>query len=217
MEEILQAFQKHSTSTISDALDRLGIPGQALGIRPLKETFRLVGRAFTAHYVPVGAEKGTVGDYIDDVEPGQVVVLDNDGRLDATVWGDILTTVAYKRGIAGTVINGVCRDYNRSVELDYPIFACAHTMRTGKDRVQISAFNIPVSLGPARVAPGDILVGDADGIVVVPRQAEAEVLRVANEIAEAEDRIREAVEQGMRLDEARVKYRYFQLQRKADQ
>lgn len=216
MEEILLALKKHSTATLSDALDRMGIPGQALGVRPLKESFNLVGRAFTARYVPVGWVKGTVGDYIDDVPAGHVVVLDNNGRMDATVWGDILTTVAHHRGIAGTVIHGVCRDYNRSVELDYPIYACGHTMRTGKDRVQIGEYNVPVSVGHARVAPGDILVGDADGIVVVPQEVERQILAIADTIASAEDKIRAAVESGMRLNEAREAFKYFQLQRSQD-
>lgn len=216
MEEILERIRKHSTSTLSDALDRLGIPGQVLGVQPLRETFRLVGRAFTARYVPVGTVKGTVGDYIDDVPAGQVIVLDNAGRMDATVWGDILTTVAHHRGIAGTVINGVCRDYNRSIELDYPIYACGHTMRTGKDRVQIAELNVPVGVGPVRVAPGDVVVGDADGIIVIPQEVEHHILALADAIADAEDGIRSAVESGMRLDQARAQFNYFELQRREE-
>ena len=85
--------------------------------------------------LPRGLSGKSVGDYIDDVPTGAVVVIDNGGRLDATVWGDILTTVAHRDGVAGTVIDGVCRDVGRSIELGYPIFARANTMRTGKDRV----------------------------------------------------------------------------------
>jgi len=107
----------------------------------------MVGRAFTIKYVPVGVEKGSVGDYIDNVTQGDVVVLDNAGRLDCAVWGDILTSIAHKRGIAGTVIIGVCRDIARSFELRYPIFGRGRFMRTGKDRVQVEQMNIPISLG----------------------------------------------------------------------
>src|SRR5207237_7479784 len=114
----VDAFKRLPTAAISDAMDRLAIPGQAFGITPLDVRFRLVGRAFTIRYRPVGAvEKGTVGDYIDDVSPGDVVVLDNAGRLDATVWGDILTAVAHRRGLGGTVINGICRDISRDIDL----------------------------------------------------------------------------------------------------
>src|SRR5207245_7999461 len=109
--------------------------------------------------------KGSVGDYIDDVPPGDVVVLDNGGRLDATVWGDILTIMAHRRNLGGTVIHGVCRDVDRSLELNYPIFSRGNYMRTGKDRVQADGYNVPVSLGEVRVVPGQLLLGDADGIV----------------------------------------------------
>src|SRR5579863_7581801 len=97
---------KLDTTALSDALDRLGISGQCLGIKPLDHRFRMTGRAFTLLYGPAGSPPGTVGDYIDDVPPGGVVVLDNGGRENATVWGDILTWVASRRGIAGTVIDG---------------------------------------------------------------------------------------------------------------
>jgi regulator of RNase E activity RraA len=216
MSEDLSAWKALSTATVSDALDRLGINGQAFGIAPLDRRFRLCGRAFTVKYVAVGAVKGTVGDYIDDVVPGSVVVLDNDGRLDATVWGDILTTMAHHRGIGGTVIHGVCRDVARSLELSYPMFSRGAYMRTGKDRVKAEAFNVQVSLGSVPVRPGDLLLGDADGVVVVPRGRESAVLEIAQQIEAAEDAIREAISRGERLDEARRRAGYFELQRRRD-
>jgi regulator of RNase E activity RraA len=160
----------------------------------------------------VAAASGTVGDYIDDVPPGSIVVLDNGGRLDATVWGDILTIMAHRKRLGGTVINGVCRDAARSLELGYPIFSRGVYMRTGKGRVQADAVQVPVSLGEVRVEPGDVVVGDADGIVVIPRSRQEEVLAASREIAEAEARIRQEIERGSRLDEARRRHRYFQLQ-----
>jgi regulator of RNase E activity RraA len=113
-------------------MDKLGISGTCLGIKPLDYGFRMIGRAFTVKYGPVGTERGTVGDYIDDVKPGEIVVLDNGGRRDCTVWGDILTSVSHQRGIGGTLIDGVCRDTNRSRELAYPIFSVDRFMRTGR-------------------------------------------------------------------------------------
>jgi 4-hydroxy-4-methyl-2-oxoglutarate aldolase len=202
-------------TTLSDALDRLAIDGQCLGVMPFDRGMAFAGRAFTIRMVPVGLSGGSVGDYIDDVEPGQVVVLDNNGRLDATVWGDILTLVAHGKGIAGTVIDGVCRDIGRSIDLGYPIFARANTMRTGKDRVTAEAYNVPVQVAGVRVEPGDWLVGDADGVVAIPAGRVEEVLQVAGEIAAAEDHIREAVLQGARLDEARKAARYHALQTRA--
>ena len=208
----LERASKLDTTSLSDALDRLGIAGQCLNIKPLDHTFRLTGRAFTILYGPAGKPAGTVGDYIDDVQPGSVVVLDNGGRENATVWGDILTWVAHKRGIAGTVIDGACRDTHLCRELKYPIYSRSYSMRTGKDRVQVEATNVVVNIGDARVAPGDLLRGDADGVLVIPREHEDAVLAAAEEIDSIEQRIRALVNEGKTLTEARKQLGYHQLQ-----
>jgi 4-hydroxy-4-methyl-2-oxoglutarate aldolase len=207
---------KLDTATLSDALDRLGIVGQCHRIKPRSPGSRMAGRAWTLLYGPAANPPGTVGDYIDDVPPGSVVVLDNGGRDNATVWGDILTEIAHRRGIAGTVIDGICRDTALCLELGYPVFSKDHWMRTGKDRVQVEATGVPVTIGEARVEPGDILKGDADGVVVIPRAHEARVLETAEAIEVAEQAIRQAVRGGMRLDEARKLHRYHQLQTRAE-
>src|SRR5258708_7499176 len=108
------------TATLSDAMDRLGIAGQCLGVKPLAHSFRLAGRAFTLQYAPHG-RGGRVGDFIDDGANGHVIVIDKGGRPDATVWGDILTLVAHRRELGGTVIDGACRDTHLALELNYPI------------------------------------------------------------------------------------------------
>lgn len=203
------------TATLSDALDKLGIAGQCYRIKPRDNSFRMAGRAWTLLYGPAGNPPGTVGDYIDDVPPGSVIVLDNGGRENATVWGDILTEIANRRGIAGTLIDGVCRDTYLCRELGYPVFSKDHWMRTGKDRVQVEATGVPVNIGDARVAPGDIVKGDADGVIVIPKAHEDQVLDAAEAIDAAEIRIREAVRSGMRLDEARKQFKYHQLQTRA--
>ncbi|WP_251969735.1 RraA family protein [Sphaerotilus microaerophilus] len=203
---------KLDTATLSDALDKLGIAGQCYRIKPRDVNFRMTGRAWTLLYGPAGKPCGTVGDYIDDVPPGSIVVLDNGGRDNATVWGDILTEIAHRRGIAGTLIDGVCRDTALCRQLGYPIFSKDHWMRTGKDRVQVEATGVPVNIGDARVAPGDIVRGDADGVLVIPKEHESAVLDTAEAIEVAEEAIRNAVRGGMRLDEARKQFKYHQLQ-----
>ena len=208
----VERASKLDTTSLSDALDRLGIAGQCLNIKPLDHRFRLTGRAFTILYGPAGIPPGTVGDYIDDVPPGSVVVLDNGGRENATVWGDILTWVAHKRGVAGTVIDGACRDTHLSRELGYPIYSRSYSMRTGKDRVQVEAMNGPVNIGDARVEPGDLLRGDADGVLVIPRAHEDAVLAAAEQIDAVEQKIRAAVNDGLTLAEARRQLGYHQLQ-----
>jgi|SRR5579871_307532 len=211
---IIEGFRGMSTANISDALDRLSLPGSAFGISPLQNGQYLIGRAFTIQYVPAGNPPGTVGDYIDDIGPDQVIVLDNDGRRYCTVWGDILTAVAHHRGVAGTVINGVCRDVYRALEIHYPIYSCGRFMRTGKDRVEVGAMNVPVALGDVRVRPGDLVIGDDDGVLVVPFDREADVLEAAREIGEVEDRIIAEALSGVSLREARLHHGYHMLQRR---
>jgi 4-hydroxy-4-methyl-2-oxoglutarate aldolase len=202
------------TATLSDALDRLHIVGQCADIQSRDLGFHLAGRAFTVKYGPAGSPPGNVGDYIDDVAPGDVVVLDNGGRTTGTVWGDILTEVAHARRIGGTVIDGLCRDVGLCRSLQYPVFALGHWMRTGKDRVQVESVGTVVAIGGVRVAPGDFVRGDADGVVVVPAEHATAVLDAAEEIARAEERIRIDVRNGRALREARATHRYHDLQRR---
>lgn len=200
------------TATLSDALDRLGIAGQCHRIKGREPSMHLAGRAYTIKYGPASTPPGTVGDYIDDIESGTILVLDNDGREDCTVWGDILTEIAHRRKIGGTVIDGICRDVALALQLKYPIFSRDHWMRTGKDRVQVEAVQVTVNIGQARVQPGDLLRGDTDGVVAIPAAHEEAVLAAAEEIHAAEMHIRDAVRAGKRLDEARRELGYHQLQ-----
>jgi regulator of RNase E activity RraA len=178
-------------------------------------TQAVVGPAFTVKYVPASNPPGTVGDFIDDVAPGDVIVIDNDGRTDCTVWGDIMTQYAGLRGIAGTVIDGVCRDVSKALGDNYPMFSAGRFMRTGKDRVQVESVNTTVAIGAVRVAARDIVVADANGVVVVPRHRAREVAQTARQIEAIESRIREQIAQGKTLGEARAALGYHQLQTKA--
>ena len=214
MNEIVEKIKSMDTTCVSDALDRLGIQGGCHGISPVVQGTKAVGPAFTVSYVPCGVDKGTVGDFLDDVEPGQVVVLDNAGRTYCTVWGDIMTVYSQKRKIAGTVIDGVCRDLPRILETKYPIFTRGRYMVTGKDRVEVAGINVPVSIGNIQVCPNDIVLCDDTGVLVVPQKRAPEVLKIAEEIDEKEQRILGMLDKGMTLGEAREKMGYHNLQTK---
>lgn len=203
----------YSTATVSDALDRLGRPGSMLGLAPLFDGARLCGRAFTVRYVAAGSPPGTVGDYLDDVAPGEVVVLDNGGRVDCTVWGDILTAMAADRKVAGTVIDGVCRDVQRALGIGYPVYSRGRFMRTGKDRVEVSDVGRPVTISGVNVRAGDLLLGDADGVVAVPREIEDEVAAISAQIAAREEAIVTDILTGTSLADARKRHGYHLLQR----
>ena len=200
------------TATISDALDSLGIEGALHGLAPLTYGFRATGPAYTVQYEAAGTERGSVGDFLDDVPPGAVVLIDNYGRTDVTVWGGIMTEIAAARGIGGTVINGVCRDVATSLEQDYPLFSRGRFMRTGKDRVRLVAVNTELTINDIRIAPRDIICGDADGALAVPAAFAERVAAIAERIEDTEARIIEAVKNGSTLVQARADLGYHDLQ-----
>lgn len=219
---VVEQFKQYATPTISDALNRVGISGGCLGIRPAVPGLKMVGSAYTVRRLPsdqVSPSKG--GDYLDHVRPGDVVVIDNGGRINGTVWGDILTMAAKQIGLSGTLIDGACRDVSTLKELEYPVFSLGIHVQTGKDRSQMEAFGVPVSVRDVRVDPGDVIIGDDSGVVVVPHEVAEEVLAHCAEIEEAENLIRASVDKGLdredahlTLAEARQKYGYWDLQKK---
>ena len=200
------------TASISDAMDSLGIHGTLHGLAPLTYDFRIGGPAFTVQYEPAGSERGSVGDFLDDVPPGAVVLIDNHARTDVTVWGGIMTEIAAARGIGGTVINGVCRDLNAALRQNYPLFSRGRFMRTGKDRVRLVAVNTPVTINDVEISPLDIICGDADGALAVPAARAEEVAEIAERIEDVEARIIEAVKAGSTLVQARADLGYHDLQ-----
>jgi len=203
-----------SSAEVSDALDYFGLPGSAPGLMPVAGPRRLFGPAFTVRFGPVdSAQPGTVGDYLDDIPAGSVAVLDNAGRPDCTVWGGIMSQLAAHRAVAGTVVHGVCRDTDEADTAGYALFALGRFMRTGKDRVQVDAVGGAVTVAGVRVAPGDIVVADQDGVVFVPAGRAAEVFERARAMQAVELRIVAAALDGMPLAEARREFGYHTLQR----
>ena len=214
--EVIDKFKELDVCCVSDAMDRLGISCGLEGIKAVVPGNVMCGTAFTVHYVPCGMTKGTVGDFLDDVEPGQIVVIDNAGRTYCTVWGDLMSICATKKGIGGTVIDGVCRDLPVVKKLNYKIFTKGFYMVTGKDRVEVDAVNIPVSVSGIQIKPGDVILGDDTGVIAIPSEAAERVLEVALEIAEKEAKIEEGLAAGLNLQQARAAVNYHALQTHID-
>lgn len=206
------SFAHLTSAAVSDAMDRLGIAGQVFGLQRLSGEGTFAGRALTLRYGPVGVDGGTVGDYIDDVPAGAVLLLANGGSTVGTVWGGLLSELASMRGVAATVIDGLCRDIDTARRVGYRLYARSAWMRTGKDRVRLEAIDEPVNMGGVRAGAGDIVVGDGDGVVIVPSRRELEVLQVAGEIEQTESQILQAIKGGDRLDAARARLGYHALQ-----
>lgn len=212
-EALVAEFMKFSTPTISDAMDKLLIKCGCEGLKPIIEGKKFVGPAFTVRYGPVGTIKTKAGDYIDEAKKGDVIVIDNGGRTYCTVWGDILTNVAVSKKLAGTIIDGVCRDVDGIRELDYAMYTKGYFMVTGKDRVEMVEMGGTVNICNVKVLPGDLVMADGSGVLIIPRSRAEEVLEAAKTIHEAEENIVAAVQAGSTLLEARTKFKYDSLQR----
>ncbi len=210
--DVIARFAKLPSSCISDACDKLAIPGQVDGLKPMLQGARICGQAVTLRYLPMGPAGGTVGDFLHLAQAGDVIVIDNRGRIDCTVWGNILTEAAKAKGIAGTVIEGVNRDVGESREYGYPIWSRANHSRTGKDRVALDATNVPVVLGHVRVDPGDVICADDSCVVCVPLSRAMDVLGIAESIDAKEELILRDIRAGVDLAEARKRHGYYALQ-----
>lgn len=200
-----------NTSALSDAMDSLGICRALPGIVSRVRGAKIAGPAFTVQYGPVATARGefrNAGNYIDHVEAHHVVVVDNEGRGDCTNWGGILTQMAVQKAIAGTVINGSARDIDDVRRLDYPLFSKNVFMVSGKNRVGVRAIGEPLDISGVTVAPGDWMVGDDNGVLVVAAGMLDEVISRAERVEAVEKRITQAIADGMRLKDAREEFGY---------
>jgi RraA family protein len=181
--ELVAALAEMVTPHLSDNMSRL--QGAAAAIRPMHGGgAKLAGPAFTVR-VPAG-DNLMVHKAIDIAAPGDVIVVDAAGVLEQAIIGDIMTSLAAKRGVAGFVIDGAIRDAAELAARPYPVYARGVTHR-GPYKNGPGEINVPVSIGGMVVRPGDIIVGDADGVVAVP-QADAEaVLAAAREQKKKEE------------------------------
>lgn len=196
------------SAVLSDVLDELGHPDQAVKpfVRPLDEASVLCGFARTGLYMkryhlPAGHNPYALEmDLIDSLKPGEIPVLACDGPTDRIApWGELLTTASKVRGAAGCLTDGLVRDVRRIRELGFPVFHGGIGPLDTKGRAEMMAADEPVELGGARVAPGDFVFGDVDGVVIVPRAIAPEAIRQALAKIEAEDSTREELLAGNSL------------------
>lgn len=182
-----QNWEELFSAVLSDSLDTVGVTNQAMraAIRPLDETLKMCGRARTGIYMETASVEPGVNPYeleiaiVDDLRPGDVAVFACGGSSRIAPWGGLLSTATKARGAAGCVTDGLVRDILEIRRLGLPVFHGGIGPLDSKGRGQIQAVDVPVMCGGVRVEPGDLVFGDADGVVVVPQAVEAEVLKVA--------------------------------------
>jgi regulator of RNase E activity RraA len=206
-EELVALLAASDTPGVSDALDKLGIPGQAINI---PDRLQESDGCSSSHRAlrPLSNPPASVGDFIDDVAVTDVVVVDKGSRTDCTVWGDIMTQYTGLRDIAGTVIGSACGDLNLAIDDNDPLFTAGRWIRGDKDRLQVGGVNEPVGIGKVRVE------FDVNGVVIVPRARASEVAEVARKIEKSEVGTPEMISSGATTSEAREKLGYHNLHRK---
>jgi len=206
-----------STTNLSDALDKVGIKGAVIGIRPLFGKPKVVGRAVTIKMTAAGMIKSKrhLGiDAIATAEAGDIIAIDNRGDTYNNCWGEILSFAAKTKGVAGVFIDGAARDIEACEEIAFPVFARGIVPITARGRIMQEDFNCPIRLGDVQVRPGDILVGDVNGIVVIPVERAEEVLSEAERIFEKEELMKADILAGMDILEVDKKYNYEQMLKK---
>lgn len=202
---LLDRFAALDSAAVSDALDHLGLPPGVGGIRPVWGPAAVVGFAVTVGLEPrtegpAGAHIATVA--VESADDLSVIVVDNQGRTDVSCWGGILSLGAARRGVRGVVADGVCRDVAEARELDFPVFSRGAVPATARGRLQQRSTGEPVTVAGLTVAPGDVVVADETGLVVVPRARAEEVAEIADTIVARERAIADEVRAGAPLSRA---------------
>ena len=189
IDEWVERLRVLDTCAVSDAQDKLGIKGTVIGILPLYETGRIAGRVVTFKLKTKGNETTTrhLGtSAVEAADPGDVIVCDHRGRTDVAGWGGILSTAAKTKGVAGVIIDGASRDVDEAKGLGLPLFARAAVPLTARGRIVEESTNEPIEIGGVSLAPGDYVIADNSGVVIVPQDRVAEVVPEAENIVARE-------------------------------
>lgn len=195
------------TPVVGDILDTLGYYHQFLPqpIRPLREDMKLAGRAMPVLMIDVYGRQekpfGLLTEALDQLEEDEVF-LASGGEMRCAYWGELLTATARMRRAAGAVVNGWHRDTPRVLEQNWPVFSRGCYAQDSSVRTQVVNYRCPIEVGGVSVQPGDVIFGDIDGVLAIPRAVEEEVFEKALEKAAGEKVVRKAIESGMSSTEA---------------
>jgi regulator of RNase E activity RraA len=211
-----QALAELYTGAVADILDELGYREQCLpaDIRPLREDMKVAGPVFTVRGRARAYDDGKDPRYrqmdmLDGIFPGSVVVIDPGDEGCAAHWGELMSHTAKAKGAAGVVIAGGVRDTEQILKLGFACFRRFHSPLTAVYRFDITDFAVPIRIGGVPIAPGDFILGDVDGILVVPAAVVDQVVGQAHSVREREDIVRNALDEGGSIRDLFEKYRVF--------
>jgi regulator of RNase E activity RraA len=192
-------------AVVSDELDRMGYRNQVMrpDIRPLFPEARIAGFAFTVHTVPVFSVPEEPYklemECVDSLQPGDVLCV---SPTEGSFWGELLSTAAGYRGCRGVVLDGYTRDTKTIIEMGFPTFSRGIHVADSLGRLDVAAYQVAVECGGVRINPGDLLLADYDGVVVIPQEVAEEAISRAEEKVRGENLVRKHLQEGMPVSEA---------------
>ena len=199
-------------AVVCDALDGLGFTNQSprVALVPQTVTGLLVGRCKTTLWAdmahvdpePYALELRAV----DSCQPDDIVIAAAQGSMRSGIWGELLSTAARNRGCIGAIVDGAVRDTRQMTQMGFAVFARGRCLYDSQNRQRVIDVDVPVEIDGVRFGPGDLVFADADGVVVVPREIEAEAIRRAWDKVHAENITRDAIKSGMLAAAAYEKY-----------
>jgi regulator of RNase E activity RraA len=211
-----QALAELYTGAVADILDELGYREQCLpaDIRPLREDMKVAGPVFTVRGRARAYDDGkdpryAQMDMLDGIFPGSVAVIDPGDEKHAAHWGELMSHTAKAKGAAGVVIAGGVRDTEQIMKLGFACFRRYHSPLTAVYRFDVTDFAVPIRIGGVPIAPGDFILGDVDGVLVIPAAAVDRVIEQAHSVREREDIVRDALDEGGSIRELFEKYQVF--------
>jgi 4-hydroxy-4-methyl-2-oxoglutarate aldolase len=204
MDNLTARLAALDTCAVSDALDKLGLPGAVIGIVALTGPARVAGRVVTTKLgAPLpGLPKRHLGaGAVMAAKPGDIIVVEHRTRIDVPGWGGLLSRGAVRRGAAAVLVDGACRDIDESRALGLPVFARAAVPVTARGRVAEHSCQEPITFGAVAVKPGDLVIADGSGIVFVDQTRAEDILATAEDIHAREQRMAAAIDAGRAIGE----------------
>ena len=196
------------SAVVADALDGLGYTNQSPRVPLIAMTGidKLVGRCKTTLWAEMAHEDPNTYELelraVDSCQDGDAMIAAAGGSMRAGIWGELLTNAARNRGAIGVIVDGAVRDIAPMTEMRFPVFARGRSVYDSMNRIRVINTDIVVEIDSVRFCPGDMVIADVDGVVVVPRDVEAEALAAAWTKVHDENRVRDAIRGGMKAMDA---------------
>lgn len=213
MLKLINELETLTSGNLSDALDALKIEGVLVGLECTMVSRKIIGPAYTIEYQTSEHNSESfkmAANYIDEVPPGSAIVIDNQGKKDCSVWGEILTAKSIISKFAGTVINGSVRDIDQISQSEYPISYLHTVPRSGKNRVKLKNTQQKIIIGKVVIEPGDIIFADQTGVIAIPIDQIEDVIAKAKQVQVNERQIIKDLIDGYSVAEARKNNNYDQ-------